>query len=323
MTARMTPLAHLADRLPRAARDVARRTGKQVDVAISGADIEIDRSLLEDLADPVLHVLRNAVDHGIEPPAERIAAGKPATGRVAFAARRERDRIVVEISDDGRGMDPARLRASAVARGALTAAEAAALPDAEALLLACLPGVSTAREVTEVSGRGVGMDAVKRTVEALGGRLELSSQPGRGTRLVLRMPLTVVVQPVLLVRVGAEVLAVPVSKVHGAAEVDLERLERSGGAPQLAFGAGHVPVRDLAAMLGFAAPRTSGRRSVVVTDGEGGRVGLAVDQLLGQEEAVLKPLHRPLSQVPGLSAVTVLGTGRPVFVLDVARLAAA
>ena len=323
MTARMTPLAHLADRLPRAARDLARRTGKQVDVAISGADIEIDRSLLEDLADPVLHVLRNAVDHGLEPAAERITAGKAATGRVSFAARRERDRIVVEIADDGRGMDPARLRDAAVARGALTREQAAALPDADALLLACLPGVSTAREVTEVSGRGVGMDAVKRTVEALGGRLEIQSQPGRGTRVTLRMPLTLVVQPVLLVRVGEEILAVPVSKVHGAAEVELERLERSGGAPQLGFAGGHVPVHDLAGLLGFGAPTEAGRRAIVVTDGEGGRVGLAVDQLLGQEEAVLKPLHRPLSRVAGLSAVTVLGTGRPVFVLDVARLVAA
>jgi two-component system chemotaxis sensor kinase CheA len=323
MSARMTPLAHLADRLPRAARDLARRTGKQVDVAIVGADIEIDRSLLEDLADPVLHVLRNAVDHGLEPAAERIAAGKPATGRVSFAARRERDRIVVEIADDGRGMDPARLREAAVARGALTREAAAALPDAEALLLSCLPGVSTAREVTEVSGRGVGMDAVKRTVESLGGRLEIESQVGRGTRLTLRMPLTVVVQPVLLVRVGDEVLALPVSKVHGAAEVEMEGLDRSGGAPQLGFAGSHVPVHELAALLGFGDARASGRRSIVVADGEGGRVGLAVDQLLGQEEAVLKPLHRPLSLVAGLSAVTVLGTGRPVFVLDVARLVTA
>jgi two-component system chemotaxis sensor kinase CheA len=323
MTARMTPLAHLADRLPRAARDLARRTGKQVDVAVSGADVEIDRSLLEDLADPVLHVLRNAVDHGIEPAADRITAGKPATGRVSFAARRERDRIVVEIADDGRGMDPGRLRESAVARGAISREEAAALTDAEALLLCCLPGVSTAREVTEVSGRGVGMDAVKRTVEALGGRLAIESQPGRGTRLTLRMPLTMVVQQVLLVRVGEEILAVPVSKVHGAAEVELERLERSGGTPQLGFAGSHVPVHDLAGLLGFTGARGAGRRSIVVTDGEGGRVGLAVDQLLGQEEAVLKPLHRPLSLVAGLSAVTVLGTGRPVFVLDVARLVAA
>ena len=323
MAARMTPFTVLSDRLPRAARDLARRSGKQVDVAVSGAEIEVDRSLLEEIADPVLHVLRNAVDHGLETPAERISAGKSATGHVEVAARRERDRVVVEVSDDGRGMDPERLRQAAVEKGALSREGAAALSDAEALELACLPGVSTARVVTDVSGRGVGMDAVKSAVEALGGSLAIESRRGHGTRIVMRLPLTVAVQPVLLVRVGQEILALPVSKVHGAAEVELERLERSGGSPLLGFGGGHVPVHDLATLIGLEPGRASGRRSVVVTEGEAGRVGLAVDQLLGQEEAVLKPLQRPLSLVPGLSAVTVLGSGRPVFVLDVPRLVAA
>ena len=323
MAARMTPLTLLSDRLPRAARDLARRSGKQVDVAVSGAEIEIDRSLLEDIADPVLHVLRNAVDHGLETPAERISAGKSATGHVELAARRERDRVVLEISDDGRGMDPQRLREAAVQRGVISREAAAALSEAEALELACLPGVSTARVVTDVSGRGVGMDAVKSAVEALGGTLAIESRRGQGTRIGMRLPLTVAVQPVLLVRVAEEILALPVSKVHGAAEVELEALERSGGSPLLGFGGGHVPVHDLASLIGLRPGRSSGRRSVVVTEGEGGRVGLAVDQLLGQEEAVLKPLQRPLSLVPGLSAVTVLGSGRPVFVLDVPRLLAA
>ncbi|HTP51630.1 MAG TPA: chemotaxis protein CheA [Anaeromyxobacteraceae bacterium] len=323
MAARMTPLTVLSDRLPRAARDLARRGGKQVDVSVSGAEIEIDRSLLEDIADPVLHVLRNAVDHGLETPAERIALGKSATGHVEVSARRERDRVVMEIADDGRGMDPERLRQAAVERGALSREQAAALSDAEALELACLPGVSTARAVTDVSGRGVGMDAVKRAVEAAGGSLQIESRRGQGTRIAMRLPLTVAVQPVLLVRVADEILALPVSKVHGAAEVELEKLERSGGAPLLGFGGTHLPVHDLATLIGLSPGRATGKRSVVVTEGGEGRVGLAVDQLLGQEEAVLKPLHRPLSLVPGLSAVTVLGSGRPVFVLDVPRLVAA
>ena len=322
MAARMTPLTLLSDRLPRAARDLARRSGKQVDVAVTGAEIEIDRSLVEDIGDPVLHVLRNAVDHGLETPAERISAGKSATGHIEVSARRERDRVVLEIADDGRGMDPERLRQAAVERGTLSREAAAALSDAEALELACLPGISTARVVTDVSGRGVGMDAVKQAVETLGGSLSIESQRGRGTRIAMRLPLTVAVQPVLLVRVAEEVLALPVAKVHGAAEVEVERLERSGGSPLLGFGGAHVPVHDLGRLMGLAPARTSGRRSVVVTEGDGGRVGLAVDQLLGQEEAVLKPLQRPLSLVPGLSAVTVLGSGRPVFVLDVPRLVA-
>ena len=320
MSARMTPLTGLSDRLPRAARDLARRTGKQVDVVVSGSEIEVDRALLDEISDPILHLLRNAVDHGIETAAERIAAGKSPTGRVEVSARRERDRVILEVSDDGRGMDPDSLRRSAVARGAIGAEEAAALPDPEALLLACLPGVSTAGQVTDVSGRGVGMDAVKRSVESLSGTLAIESRRGAGTRFTLRLPLTVAMQPVLLVRVGQEVVAIPVSKVHGASQARVDALDRAGGAPQLAFGGGHVPVHDLGVLLGTGPAADGRRRSIVVTDGETGRVGLAVDQLLGQEEAVLKPLHGPLSLVPGLSAVTVLGNGRPVFVLDVPRL---
>ena len=322
MEARMTPLTALSDRLPRAARDLARRTGKQVEVVVTGAEIEVDRALLDEIADPVMHLLRNAVDHGIEAAAQRIASGKRPTGRVEISARRERDRVILDVSDDGRGMDPEALRRAAVARGAIGAEAAAALPDGDVLLLACLPGVSTTSEVTDVSGRGVGMDAVKRSAEALGGSLSIQSTPGVGTRFTLRLPLTVAIQPVLLVRVGEEVLAIPVSKVHGAAEARLEALERAGGSPQLSFGGGHVPVHDLGMLLGSGPAPDGGRRSVVITESDTGRVGLAVDQLLGQQEAVLKPLHGPLALVPGLSAVTVLGNGRPVFVLDIARLVA-
>jgi len=326
MTVRMTPLALVTERLPRAARDVARKLGRQVEVEVAGAEIELDRAILEELSDPLLHLLRNAADHGIEPPHLRLLAGKPATGRITVRARRERDRVILEVADDGKGMDPARLRAAAVARGALTAEGAAALGDREALLLACLPGVSTAETVTDVSGRGVGLDAVKRTVEAVGGALEIDSAPGQGSRVTLRLPLTVAVQPVLLVRVADEVLGLPIAKVHGAAQVAMSRLDRSRGAPVLPYGGDLVPVHELDRLLGFppAAPRSAEEeRAVVVADGGDGRIGLAVDALLGQHEAVLKPLGAPLDAVAGLSAVTVLGNGRPVFILDVQRLLAA
>jgi two-component system chemotaxis sensor kinase CheA len=323
MAVRMTPIAVVTDRLPRAARDLARKVGKQVDVLVSGTEIEIDRAILDELGDPLLHVLRNAVDHGIESPAQRQRAGKAATGRITVTARRDRDRVILEVADDGKGMDPAKLRAAAVARGAISPEQASALSDREALLLCCLPGVSTADVVTDVSGRGVGMDAVKKTVEAVGGTLEIESVPGSGTRLVLRLPLTVAVQSVLLVRVGEEVVGLPIAKVHGAAEVPAAGLERSQGAPLLGYDGGHVPVHDLARLLGMPSGPPGAVCSVVVAEGEGGRIGLAVDALLGQEEAVLKPLSRPLNLVPGLSAVTVLGSGRPVFILDVPRLLAA
>jgi two-component system chemotaxis sensor kinase CheA len=323
MAVRMTPLAIITERLPRAARDLARRTGKQVEVEIQGANIEIDRAILDELVDPLSHLLRNAVDHGIEPPHLRLLAGKPATGHITVTARRERARVLIEIADDGKGMDPERLRSAAVEKGALSRAAASALGDREALLLACLPGLSTAEEVTDVSGRGVGMDAVKRTVETLGGALEVESTRGVGTRWILRLPLTVAVQPVLLVDVGGEILGLPIVKVWGAAQVEVSALETSQGGPLLPYEGRLVPVKDLGELLGFPAREKRSLRSVVIADGGGERIGLAVDALLGQQEAVLKPLSRPLDEVTGLSAVTVLGNGRPVFILDVQRLVAA
>jgi two-component system chemotaxis sensor kinase CheA len=322
MAVRMTPLALVTERLPRAARDVGRKVGKQVDVEVRGAEIELDRAILEELSDPLMHVLRNAVDHGIEAPHLRLLAGKSATGKISVHARRERDRVIVEVGDDGKGMDPGKLRAAAVARGSCTAEQAAALTDREALMLACLPGISTAETVTDLSGRGVGLDAVKRVVETLGGALELDSVRGSGSKVTFRLPLTVAVQPVLLVRVGEEILGLPIAKVHGAAQVGLSRLDRTQGEPVLLYDGELVPVYDLTRLLGL--PGSPGDdRAVVVAEGAEGRIGLAVDALLGQQEAVLKPLNQPLDGVPGLSAVTVLGSGRPVFILDVPRLVAA
>jgi len=322
MAVRMTPLALVTERLPRTARDVARKLGKQVDVDVRGAEIEIDRAILEELSDPLLHVLRNSVDHGIEAPHLRLLAGKSATGKITVHARRDRDRVIVEIGDDGKGMDPGKLRAAAVARQTLSVEQAAALTDREALMLACLPGVSTAETVTDVSGRGVGLDAVKKVVETLGGTLELDSVRGAGSKITFRLPLTVAVQPVLLVRVGEEVLGLPIAKVHGAALVTLSKLDRTRGEPVFPYGGELVPVHDLTRVLGIPGDGKD-ERAVVVTEGADGRIGLAVDGLLGQQEAVLKPLSQPLDLVPGLSAVTVLGSGRPVFILDVPRLGAA
>jgi two-component system, chemotaxis family, sensor kinase CheA len=323
MSARMTPLSLITDRLPRAARDIARRKEREVDLVITGAEIELDRAILDELADPLLHLLRNCIDHGLESPDERVAAGKPPRGRVVVSVRRARDRVVLEMEDDGRGMNAVRLKAAAVARGALSQEVAARLNDREAFMLACLPGVSTAKDVSEISGRGVGMDAVKRVVENVGGTLEIESELGRGSRFTLRLPLTVAVVQLLLVAVGEEVFGLPIAKVVGATEADGELLERTRQMPLLPHGQGLLPVYALDELVGVQAPPRKGIRPFVVMEGDAGRVALAVDRLMGQEEAVLKPLSRPLDLLPGLSGVTILGSGRPVFILDVPRLLSA
>jgi two-component system, chemotaxis family, sensor kinase CheA len=248
---------------------------------------------------------------------------KPPKGRVSFAVKRARDRVVVEIEDDGRGMDAQKLRDSAVARGLITAEAASRMSDKEAFMLSCLPGVSTARDVTDISGRGVGMDAVKRTVENVGGTLEIESERGRGTRFTLRLPLTVAVVNLLLVQVGDEIVGLPIAKVIGAIEANPGQLSRSRDSAFLSHGASLLPVHRLAQLLGIPAPVPDGSRPFVVMEGDAGKVALQVDKLLGQEEVVLKALSQPLDLVPGLSGVTILGTGRPIFILDVPRLLAA
>ncbi|RKG87023.1 chemotaxis protein CheA [Corallococcus terminator] len=322
MSARMTPLSLITDRLPRAARDLARRKEREVELVITGAEIELDRAILDELADPLLHLLRNCIDHGLESPEERLAARKSVRGRVLVTVRRARDRVIIDIEDDGRGMDPARLKASALKRGLITEEAAARMADRDAFLLSCLPGVSTAKELTDISGRGVGMDAVKRVVESVGGTLEIDSERGRGTVFTLRLPLTVAVVHLLLVQVGEEVFGLPIAKVVGATEADPELLSRSRETALLPHGNGLLPVHPLEVLLGVPATPRPGFRPFVVMEGDAGtgKVALAVDRLLGQEEVVLKPLSRPLDLLPGLSGVTILGNGRPVFILDVPRL---
>ena len=321
MTARMTPLDVITTRLPRAARDIARRRGRDVELVITGADTELDRAIVDELNDPVLHLLRNAIDHGLEPPEERRMRGKSPRGTVTVEVRRDRDRVIVEVTDDGRGMDPERLRLSAVERGLLTVEAAKALSERDALMLCCLPGVSTAAAVTDISGRGVGMDAVKRVVESVGGVLEIETQRGLGTTFKLSLPLTMAMVHLLLVAVGEDVYGLPIAKVSGVVEARRSALSSAQNLPVLHFGQTVVPVLELGVLLDVpadAVPPVS--PPFVVVEGEDGKIALQVDRLVGQEEVVLKALNRPLDLVPGLAGVTILGNGRPVFILDVARL---
>jgi two-component system chemotaxis sensor kinase CheA len=323
ITVRMTPLSVVMDRLPRVARDIARRRDREVELVVTGSEIELDRAILDELSDPMLHLLRNCIDHGIEAPAEREERGKSAKGRVRVSVKRQRDRVVIEVEDDGRGMDAEKLKSTALARGLITAEAAQRMTDKEAFQLACLPGVSTVHDVSEISGRGVGMDAVRRSVESMGGTLDIDSERGRGTRFTLHLPLTVAVVNLLLVEVGQEVFGLPITKVLGAVEVDEAQLSKSRHAALLSDGNTLLPVHSLATLLRVPVAIREGTRPYVLMEADAGRVALAVDRLLGQEEVVLKTLSKPLDLVPGLSGVTILGSGRPIFILDVPRLLAA
>ncbi|HEX7125063.1 MAG TPA: chemotaxis protein CheA [Thermodesulfobacteriota bacterium] len=317
MTVRMMPLASVTEALPRVVRDLAKREGKEVAFVQEGTDLELDRSLLEELPDLLTHVLRNAVDHGLERADEREAAGKPRRGQIRLRAFRQKDKAVVQIEDDGRGMDPARLRAKAVERGQITPEQAAAMSDAEALHLSCLPGLSTAGQVTDVSGRGVGMDAVKSRVEGLGGSLHIDSRVGRGTRISLHLPTSVAIVQVLLLGIDDEVFAIPVTRVLRTLELTPGEVEQRGRQLLFRYGEESVPLLSLRKILRLPAPETRGRfLSVAVVPVRQRTVGLVVDRFVGQQEAFIKPLPRPLASIDGVAGVTILGDGRAVFLLD-------
>jgi two-component system chemotaxis sensor kinase CheA len=313
---RTTPLLRIVEPLPRVAREIARREEKQIEVEIAGAELELDRSILDRLSDPLVHLVRNAVDHGIESPGERVAQGKPEVGRIAIGARRDKGHVCIEVRDDGAGIDLERLRARAVESGFLHRDLAADLTPAQIAALVFQPGLSTAEAVTEISGRGVGMDAVRTTVEALGGTVEIETQRGRGTTTRLRVPVTAAVQRVLLISVGGETVALPIAKIERILELPESAIERSGSDAFATLDDELVPVLDLARHLGLAPMPSQGLQSLVLTEVRGERVALGAARVEGQQQIYVKPVPELLAGVKALAGFTILGDGRPVFLLD-------
>jgi two-component system chemotaxis sensor kinase CheA len=320
LTLRTAPLLRAVDTLPRLAREIAGSLGKSVEVELRGAELELDRAILDRLADPLVHLVRNAVDHGLEAPELRRQHGKPSVGRIVIEARRERDHVRISVADDGRGIDLDSVLRRAVEAGAIHADLAADLPPAEIAALVFRPGVSTAASVSEVSGRGVGMDAVKATIEGLGGRVELESQPGLGTTTTLVVPITAAVQRVLLVGIGVETVAIPIAKVERVVEAEHDAIEAAGNEFFTLIDDQPVLVIELAARLGITSEARPGSRPLLLAEVREQRVALAVDRLDRQQEIYVKPLPRLLASARGLAGLTVLADGRPVFLLDVNQL---
>ena len=321
---RMLPIETVFNRFPRVVRDVAAKLQKDVQLIIEGKETELDRSVLEEVGDPLGHLVRNALDHGIEAPEDRLAAGKPATGTVRLTARHSDGRILITVEDDGRGMDPAVLRRVVVDKGLMTREAADAVSDAEMLRVIFMPGFSTASKVTEVSGRGVGMDVVRSNIERLGGWVDISSTPGQGTRVSLSLPLTLAIIGALLVRSGERVCALPLTGVVETLRVDPLSMGRIRGQNVLTLRDRVIPVVQLDHALGdHARAFESSERgfvNVVVVRSRGAEMALAVDAFVGQHEIVLKSLSEVAGDRRGLAGATVMADGTVGLVVDIGAL---
>lgn len=321
MRTRMQPVGKVFSRFPKVARDVARTLHKEVELELIGAETELDRNLVEALADPLVHLVRNAIDHGVEDPGLREASGKPRSGHVRLSAQQEGDYVSIEIQDDGAGIDPERLREKAREKGLIDHEAAARLSIDECLHLIFLPGFSTKTEVTDISGRGVGMDVVQSRIRELSGTIQIQSELGRGSRFMIRVPLTLAILPTLLVQAGEDVYALPLARVVEVLHAPQTSLGWFDGRAVLDRRSHTLPLVDLRRWLGVDVHSKPLLTVVLLQAGEA-RFGLVVDQVRGREEVVIKPLPRALRGLPGYAGATLIGDGRMALILDVDGLRA-
>ena len=311
---RMVPIDNVFRKLPRLVRELSHQVGKEIEIAISGQETEIDKTMIEHIHDPLVHILRNSLDHGIEDAAGRAAAGKPAIGLIQVDARQQGDQIIVTIGDDGRGIDPERIRRKVVEKSLYSAEHAAALSRRELLEALFLPGFSTADKVNNLSGRGVGMDVVRTNLRRLNGSVEIESALGDGTTITLKVPLTMAILPVLLVQVSDEVYAIPLRSVRETVRMDESAVHRGEGAEVLVLRDRSVPLLRLSQMIGAACAQPASRAVILSINDT--RIALAVEGLIGQESTVVKPLSALLRDSTYVAGATITGDGRVRLVLD-------
>lgn len=317
MKVRMMPVSSVFSRFPRLVRDLSRKSGKEVDLVMEGEETELDKSVVEVIGDPLVHLIRNSVDHGIEPEDVRIAAGKPPKGKVTLRAFHKGNSVAIEIEDDGKGIDPAKMREVAVRKGIISAEEAAQLDDREAVELIFAPGFSSAETITDISGRGVGMDVVRTNIKNLKGSVSTNSELGKGTRFTLSLPLTLAIIDALMVNVSGQMYAIPLDAVSETTKIEAERLTDVKGRKAVTLRGEVLGIVELAEMLSL--PRTTPLPdvlSVVVIHDNDRRLGLVVDRLLERQEIVIKPLGAYLGDLKGISGATIMGDGSVILILD-------
>lgn len=323
MKTRMQPIKKVFGRFPRVVRDLARSLKKEINLVMEGEDTDLDKNLVEALADPLVHLVRNSCDHGVEMPDARVKAGKSRVGTIRLSASQEGDHILLQIEDDGAGMDPEKLKSIAIKRGVIDAEYASRMSDTEAYNLIFAPGFSTKQEISDISGRGVGMDVVKTSITQLNGSVHIHSELGVGTRLEIKVPLTLAILPTLMVEVGQQTFALPLTSVNEIFHLDLTRAKMVDGQTTIIVRDKAIPLFYLQDWLVRGANRSAGRRDkghVVIVQIGTQQVGFVVDNLIGQEEVVIKPLDKLLHGTPGMAGATITSDGGIALILDVPNL---
>ena len=314
---RMIPVEKVFKKFPRIVRNLARDLGKEVDLHLMGEETELDRSVVDEIGDPLIHLIRNALDHGLETPEERVAAGKPRAGTVVLAAGHEGNQIVISIKDDGRGIDPEKVGRKAVDKGLMTEEQLASMMPREILDLIFLPGFSTKEKATDLSGRGVGMDVVRTNIKKLNGIIDIRSEMGRGSEFILKLPLTLAIIQSLLVEVNGEIYSIPLSAVLETLRVEIEQFHTIGGREVLKLRDTVLPLVRLQTLFAVQGDYVNrGSCYVVVVGVAEKRIGLVVTRLLGQQEVAIKSLGKYLSNLPGIAGSTILGDGNVALIID-------
>ena len=321
MKARMLPVENLFNKFPRMVRDLSQKAGKEVDFVMTGQETELDRSIIEEIGDPLIHLLRNAVDHGIEPPDQRVAKGKPRIGQLKLQASHEENHIIITIKDDGRGIDPEVVKKSGVKKGMITEEQAKRLTDKEAINLIFMSGLSTVAKVSDVSGRGVGMDVVRNNIEKINGATEIDSAVDKGTEFKIKLPLTLAIIRALLVSIDKSVYAIPLSSVTETIRMQQDQIEYVNNQEVIVVRGKVLPLVRLKKVFRNSYDiEDRGKLFVVVVNLAGQQVGLVVDSLVGEQEIVIKTLGKYIGDVQGISGATILGDGNVALIVDVSNL---
>jgi len=325
MDTRMVPIGPLFTRFRRVIRDITRGNGKQIELEISGEKTELDKRMIDELGDPLIHMVRNSADHGIESPEVREAAGKPRHGRVTLNAFHRGNNIVIEVRDDGKGLDADRIRTKAIERGLISEADAERMTRQQIFQLIWEPGLSTAEKITEVSGRGMGMDIVKSKIEELHGAVELDSIPGQGTTFTIKLPLTLAILPSLMVQIGSDIFAMPVEAVAEIVSVGGSELNSVHGRQTARVRERVISVVQLEGLFAWDVPAGRGGQDgedalLVVLGEEGHEIGLQVDRVLGEEDVVIKSMSENYRNVQGIAGASIMGDGRVSLILDIATI---